>query len=210
MNIQEFAILTREIILACKQADLTKLRKLITPENVNWIFDDANHLVGTPLSLLTRLRHDEKVIPCVEFLISMKADVNWSLYDCGNTALFNTTVPGVVRLLVKAGADIHRRSGDKLTPLEDIYRLPDVDPEDIYYETADFELAKCFLDLGAHLPTDAPQWIKSFDKSRRACKAAVVTLLGIKKFRQSPIIGQNGRDVVRLIAQDLWAMRFEK
>ena len=210
MNIQEFAILTREIILACKQADLTKLRELITTENVNGIFDDANHLVGTPLFMLTRLRHDEKVIPCVEFLISMKADVNWSLYDCGNTALFNTTVPGVVRLLVKAGADIHRRSGDNLSSLEDIYRLPDVDPEDIYYETADFELAKCFLDLGAHLPTDAPRWMVTFHQSRQKCKAAVMTLLGIKKFRSSKIININNRDVIRLISQNLWRMRFEK
>ncbi len=207
MNIQQLAILTREIILACKEANLDKLKELITPENVNWIFDDANHLWGTPLFLLTRLRHDGEAIPCVKFLIDIGADVN-----CGDgyPPLFNTTVPGVTQLLVKAGADINGKDFYGLTPLEDIYQRPDVDPNEVHYDEVDFELAKCFLDLGAHLPTDAPQWMVTFHQSRQKCKLAVITLLGIKKFRQSPIIGQNGRDVIRLISQNLWSLRFKK
>ena len=210
MDILQLATLTRNIILACKEGNLEKLKELITPENVNFVFDDCNHLWGTPLFLLTRLRHDEKAISCVEFLLSMGANVNWSFHE-GDTALFNTTVPGVARLLIKAGSDINSKNSHGLTPLEDIYQRPDVDSDEIYYEQADFELAKCFIDLGAHISdNECPQWIKSLDRRRKLCKTMVITVLGIRRFRKSPVIGSNGRDVMGLIAKDIWSTRYRK
>lgn len=200
--------LTREIILACREANLTKLQQLITPQNVNWVFDDYMHTFGTPLFLVAAYGNEGQEVACLEFLISQGADVNWS-GSGGNTALFMTITPAVARLLVKAGANINGRNKRGLTPLQDTYIIEGIDPKCIGWDEEEIEFVKCLLDLGADVLNDCPKWIKSMSHYRQACKSAAITLLGIKKFRRSPIIDINNRDVIRLISQDMWSLRFK-
>ena len=73
-------------------------------------------------------------------------------------------------------------------------------------------LTKLLLDCGAQLSSvvdlKIPKWANDLASGRESCHKAVITFIGIRRFGRSRVMQNTVRDVVALIAKELWSTRF--
>jgi len=116
----------------------------------------------------------------------------------------------IVQVMLDAGADSDPIAQDGVTPLAwAIYA---------HFSSRTKARAGCvelLLDCGANLNRakaylkGLPPWVEDLVKQRREnAGKAVVTVLGIKRFGRSHVMNSNAKDVIRLIADQIWLDRY--
>ncbi len=150
-----------------------------------------------PLHLAAQGGHEE----CVALLVdAMPASVLAVNALDGQTALCKAARAhslSCCRLLLDAGSVVDHVDSAGFTPLS--YALLNV--------IGDRCVAEVLLDHGASLDLvsggEIPQWARSFVASRNCCRNACMVMLLLRRLK-SQAVGQNGRDVLRMIAQMVW------
>lgn len=121
--------------------------------------------------------------------------LHWAVLD-GTTDICN--------LLVNAGSIVDAVDNDGCTPL---YRA--------FCDAEEDDIAECLIDNGAKLENvkldselcDIPEWAVLYAARHEAAKQACRAVLQLAK-RKSNVIGKhNGRDVLRLVAKQIWIHR---
>jgi hypothetical protein len=143
---------------------------------------------------------------CIEWLaIVCKLDIDARTSRCGATPLHFAVVngnPKCVRVLLRLGAKVDATNNRQRTPLALAF-------------ARNSRLCGCLLiDCGASVTITIrkhvapPHWALAFCTAQQWCHRAVVLLLAIRGFKRSVFLAALPRDIVMIVARDLWAMRF--
>lgn len=108
----------------------------------------------------------------------------------------------VCRLLLDAGSMVDVVSNDGFTALYVALRNGKRDVAELLLERGAL-LQHVKLDWGLK---SIPRWVASFVARRNACRSCCWAVLELAR-RRSRVIGGNRRDVLRLVAKCLWALR---
>ena len=139
-------------------------------------------------------------VACVKWLIAQGAFVN-SVNSEGWAALHLAIWRDhavVAKLLLHAGANTTARTSSDHPPLA------------LCFQRDARACARLLMDRGVTdgIPANPPEWVDNFLFERKRCRYTVLLVLGIRRWRHSSVMAGNGRDAIRLIAQQLWSMRF--
>lgn len=178
-------------------------RKAIAEDNIEalkLILDDVD--IVDEYSTRTPLRQAAfgNKMACVKWLIDQGAlinDVNSEGWSALHLAIWRDNAQ-VVKMLLNAGASTTSRISSDHSPLALCF-LRDARG-----------CARVLLDRGVThdgLLLNTPKWVENFLDSRKRCRHAALLVVGIHRWRRSSVMAGNGRDVVRIVAQHLWALR---
>lgn len=112
----------------------------------------------------------------------------------------------LMRTLLDMGMPVDILDDYGSSTLCDILRSHDEEDED------EIECMKMLLDAGADLsiaenrPFSIPSWVYDFVAKRKQTRTEALIILGLLRCK-SQIIGQNGKDVLRIIARCTWGLR---
>jgi hypothetical protein len=184
---------------AARVGDVDQLRRVLTVDNV----DDVD---GVNWTALVRAAKNGQV-ECVKVCLEMGANVN-ARDDVGATPLrfaSSNGQMGAVRILLDAGATVDAKSNNGWTPLYFAIRCNRVD------------IARLLIDRGANVSNvklnDSlkviPDWVNTFVASRSNCRCVAVILIGIHKYHQTHMTGNNDINVLRLIGKHIWSTRMD-
>jgi ankyrin repeat protein len=186
---------------AAREGKLQELQRLLTPDNV----DDVSGLGKTALHFAARYGHVE----CVKWCLKMRANVNvQDRANFGARPLRYASLDDhvdVVRVLLDAGALVD--------VADDVGRTP------LYYAIFgnNVHVTHILIDRGAKvsnvkLPTyvqEIPDWVTAIVASRSNCRCVIITIMGVHKYRDSSVTGNNDNNVMKLICKHVWSMRMD-
>lgn len=175
--------------------------------------DAAKRLV-TPANVQTRDRYDYGVLwyfcwygpddpgllfHFMELGVTLELDsVGWRSSPLHQTA--GCGKPRLLRALLDLGIPVDILNCDKVTPLFWSLMGDQV------------ECAWLLLDAGAQLSfvekvgTFIPEWVREFVTKREQTRTSSVIILGLLRCN-SKVTGQNGRDVLKMVARCMWRLR---
>ncbi len=172
----------------CQNVDF--LARVIVADNANQLWKGR-----TPLMHAASYGH----VDSTAWLLQHGGCVRFTNH-CKWTALHFAEEPHVIRLLIKAGADVEARERMGWTPLA------------FAIANNQTERVRALIDAGAkvenvHLGYDVPDWVMALVMARKRCRSAALLIVGIRRFcRSSVVIGQD-RCVVALVARAVWETR---
>ncbi len=171
----------------CARGSVDGLKLVITPDNIN-----KTTVYDAPLMCAVWNGQTS----CVHFLLGAGADVRVAA-DNGYTALHWARHAGMVRLLHRAGADMHAVNENGESPLA--RRLADKFED---------ECIEAFIDCGADVSAlSIPASIAVYVQARKRCGHVAMLIVGVRQLRRSRVLNGNARDVAALLARAVWSTR---
>lgn len=175
------------------------LKSTITRKNVNELcesFQGKSRYLQTPLihvMNLYRFGHSDMQLhlEMVRWLLHMGADPN-----CHNYGDQETIRPSVLSAAFQDMRNVERYDAPNYVYAKAVVKLL------LLYSSGD---CSCLMQLAWGENVDA----QTFLENRRVCAKAVVTLLGIRRFRRSAVLNVNPYGIVKMIAASLWSTRWE-
>ncbi len=178
----------------CMDGHMTSLRRRITPDIVH----TQRWLDMTPLMIASQYGQSK----AVALLLQVGADVN-AQNSNGHLAMHYARDCATVQLLLRAGAPIDGPAGFSRTVASPLSFA-------LYNDRTD--AARAMIDFGARLDRSngpIPKWVAAFVAAREWCRYAALLLLGVRKLRRSTVLGDNNRDVIKMIAYAVWQTRMD-
>lgn len=188
-------------VVAVPANPLEELKKFVNATNVNCV-----NFVGVGIVLFLS-EHGPDDPSLLDYVISIGAKIctsdrkHSSCFLPLHVATFKGK-PKIVRKLLDYGISPNQQDCFGDVPLNVAIRYDDKCPTNVQL------CAKVLIDAGANIPTwnHESSWIHEFVATRENARGACIAVLGMNKTK-GPVVGCNGKDVLRMIGRCLWGTR---
>lgn len=185
-------------VTAINLRDIDMLYKSITRETVNE-FNTVHFAEWSPLQFAAS-RGDAT---SVDFLLKLGADPNlndgrgWRALHLAASSCSGECV----RLLLEAGADIRVMNQRGRTALC------------CAIECCNVSSTRLLIEHGAKTENccvRVPAWVRELEEGRDRCRYVALMLVGIRRFRRSPVLATNPVDIAKLLGKAVWSLRMDE